>query len=609
MEVRYSNIVQILPVKNRADLTVNRALNSAAEKTSYNKTPVNFQGVQTILKGTKNNIDEIYALYKTSLKEVPLTDIIDSVNTLAENTGHRRKDVLFAMQQLTNFSNMRSIREIADVLERDHISEIFNNKKHLEHGNFSECAIDIMKGNSGFHKTLEYLIHSKGFGDLNKFHDNKTAFFLDKKNIESLERLKKECPDDFLKIKNNKNIKFYYLSGWDNGITFINRNRSLETETRKLINTSDETGLPLDIAADAPFLKQIHRLGISPTVISQDGLPTEICIYNRLAPEKMTKSELTNIIIANAEIRSVKASQELKTQEESAEYLSRHLKVFTPEYLAILSSELNKNLSYFAREKGVAQKDIVYIEPDLAKSNSLINYMYKNVNNIPDEQFITFAELNKKGEHFLDNKMLVILDDCTITGNSIKDMIFMDMEKIKDEVPKVFVCYGATANAKRTIKSKKNTEKNIHLIIGDYIPHSLTNKMHMSDRRIERVVGKPNYVRGEATCLVFPYMSPDTNTELASNIALLHNTNYRLSNIMVPYPKHGFVCCQAERPEVNPRNLYVHKGIKNYTLRTDRIAKRANELIGSTPVTIESNPYKNEESFADKLYRLICCKR
>lgn len=608
MEVRYSNIVQILPVKNRADLTVNRAQNPVAAQTSAKSSPISFQGAQnTILRKTVNSIDEIYALYKTSLEEVPFKYIAESVDILESQTGHSRKDVLAAMQHLTNFSNIRSVMNIAKILERDNISSIFNHKRFFR-DDTSKKARDIMSKNSGLHNTFEYMIENKEFGNLNKYNSKKIAFFLDKKNIELLEQLKKECPEDFLRLKNSKNIRFYYLVGWDSGVTFVNRTKKLETQTRKLLELSDKTGLPIDTAANAPSLERIRHLGISPTTISQEGMPTEVCIYNRLAPEKMTKAELTNLIIANSEIRSKNATERFITQETATEYLDNNLKVFTPESLSTLSVDLRVKVNNFAKVKGIDQKNILYVEPDVIKSNSYISYMYKNINNIPDEQFITLDELKKKDKDFLDDKLAVFLDDCTITGNSINDMIFMDISELNKEAPKLFVCYGATANAKHVICNSKNKENNIHLIVGDYIPHVLTGFRHIFHRQTEKAVGRPNYIKGEATCLVFPYMSPDTNTELAANIALLHNTNYRLSNIMVPHIKRNYMFEPTDPNGYEKVRSYKHRGVKNYTPTADRIAKKSNSLTGSTPTILETNPCPKRESFADRLYRYLFCK-
>ena len=604
MEVRYSNIVQLIPArKNRADLAENRAQQNSAKNHSAAQNSVSFQGVQnTMLRETMNSIDEIYSHYKTSLEEIPLKRIMDSVNTLKLTTGHDRKDILSAMQQLTNFSNIRSVREIAKVLERDNISCIFNSNKVFRNDeSYSNHAVEIMKGNSGIHKTLEYLIVHKGFGNLDKFKTKKVAFFLDKKNIEALEHLKKECPDDFLKLI-NKDMRFYYLSGWDNGITFINRTKKLEAHTKSLLETSDKSGLPIDKVLDAQLLKRIHQLGISPNIISREGLPNEVCIYKRLAPEQMTKSELTNLVIANAKVRSKNASQIPEEQAQTADYLNSHLKVFTPESLSNMSVYLKVKVNNFAKEKGVEPKDILYVEPNTIKSNSLINHMYKTVNGIPDEQFITMSELVEYNKKLLKNNLLVFLDDCSITGNSINESIYMYLNDIRKEVPKLFVCYGSTANAKRVVNCEKNKKMNISIITGDYIPHVLTNKIHISNRKMEEVVGKPKYVQGEATCLVFPYMSPDTNTELASNIALLHNINYRLSNIMIPYKKRNYRYKQTEPLGFKTSNQYNHTGVKNYTEHVDNIAKEVNRLAGSEPVLTENNFQQKKENFFINIY-------
>ena len=540
------------------------------------------------LKTTCNRVKEFHKQYRESLGEVSLGNIRQIASDIERDTGHTKTEILFAMQQLTQFANIRSVKHISEVMLKNDISYIGNGALTLEapktgykYTSGKELH-DVVHDGTGLHRSLTYLLEHKGFGPLRKIGKMRTAYFLDEQKVGQLERLKEKDAEKFKHFINNPELKFFTISSWDSGINFVDRTKDLETETRKLLSYSDEMGLPVDEAIDAPLMERIRALGISPNVISKEGMPTERCVYNQMTPEKMTEAELYNVIDANAQVRAKNPVKLVQIKDDSVNYLANYFKVYTPETMSLKLKELHTSINEYAKEHGFEEKDIIYFEPHAVKSNALISYMYKRVNNLPEDRFANVREIvNKRVK--LDGKLVVFVDDCTITGESLNSEISATKRVFSKKQPKLYACVCGTTAAKNTFSYKNNNE----LIIADIINYIPTRRRSLSSERLHGALGGPDYGNGEATCLVLPYMAPDNNTEFASNIALLHNVNYRTSNPLIPR------LFRDPHKNLNDDGAYVsmrtlrHEGVKNYNRMVDTIARKSNTLIGTSPEVSE----------------------
>ena len=602
MKLTYVHNQPINPViKRRAEVLFvkdkeNKRLQScdATEfKENYIK-PVNFKSryikPTPMLKSTYNEVKSFYQDYQKSLGNIPFKDIVQMAKNISKDTGYSKKEVLTVMQKLTQFANMRGINKIVEVMNKHQICYIGNSNYSLEISKNKYMPInskeiyDVVHDKVGLHRTLTYLIDNKHFGTLERVGELKTAYFLDEQKVSQLEKLKKADPDKFNKFKNLKEIKFFTISGWDSGISFIDRTKNLEEETRRVIKYAEEHNLPLDKAVDDPLRKRINALGISPVVISKEGMPTEQCVYNQVSPETMTEMELFNLIDANADIRAKDIVSLLKIKDNSIKYLKNNFAIFTPETISASIKNIHQKVLQNAENRGFNPDKILFVEPEPVKSNALLTYMYKKINNIPDEQFANVAEIMNKRVNPA-GRLVVFIDDCTITGESLKGAISTSRDVFKKNQDKLFVCLCGTRDAVENFSNKDNS----NLIVEKIINHEPTYKKRLVSIKLNQTVGEPDFGEGEATCLILPYMSPDTNTEFASNVALLHNTTYRTSNPLTTrycrdshkykYKKGAFVSMSTLK----------HEGIKNYTSTVDLIGKITHRLAGSSPVTTEES--------------------
>ncbi len=549
---------------------------------------VNFCAKTTpFIKTTAQKIREFHADYKKSLGEVSLNDVINTTDKIVSDTGHSRKEVLSAMQAVTQFANMRSMKNIASVLEDKKISfigncgirglEVITSQHVARNENIPELK-KVVYDNIGLHNTVHYLVDKKGFGELQTTKNVYIAMLLDNRKVGQLEALKKANPKTYEKFIKIPNLKFFMISGWDSGINFINRNKNIEEETRKLLALSDKLGVPPDEAIDYSLLKRINKLGLNPEVIKKDGLSTDICVYNQMRPEQITTNELFNVLDANAQVRTDSDAIQHMNKETGINFIRNYLKIYTPETLSLSLKDLHEKVLKTAEERGYKQKDLLFVEPSPEKSYSVINYAYKEINKIPDEQFSDLESLRIYRSK-TNGKMLVFLDDCSISGDSLRETATYVKHITKEDTPKLFACVCGTERAKTRLSDKKNCD----VIIGDMVKSYNASKFSFRKNKIQEQIGEAEYANGGNTCLIFPYMSPDNNIGLGANVALYHNVNYRMS------PGKGRLTIS---------------GTKNINESSRDVAILANDLTGSIPREIDAveNLYNNSpKSFFERI--------
>lgn len=543
------------------------------------------------LKSTYKKVKNFYSEYKNSFGEVSYKDIERMADNVVNNSGHSREDVLGVMQKLTQFSNMQSVNIITEMLKKRNVTEIASCSRYLEDSskillNPVNREVNLMQDSVGIHRTFTYLLESKKRIFLPITKRKKFAYFLDSDNVSVLEKMKMNDIDEFNKIKSNPNIEFFFLSGWDNGINFLDRTKNLESETMRVLKYSEKVGVSPEQAVNYQMKKRIKALGLSPIIISREGMPKEQCIYNQMASEKMTEQDFFNLIDANSQYRGKNVLQRTRIKDDSINYLSEQMKIYTPEIMSEKIKEMHKMIVEKAEKRGYYPEDILYVEPEPIRSNTLINNMYKKINRIPDEKFISISDAMQKKTDFKD-KFIVFVDDCTITGESLDGAVETSRVIFDKKQPKLFACICGTEGAVLKFPRKYNSE----ILVIDMLRSVPTSKNSVCSSRLRETVGNPDYMKGEATCLIFPYMSPDNNTELASNIALFHTKSFRGYNSVF----------RTEKSDNSPQSDYnsfqsfyrakiITKGcIKNYTNVVFDVSKMADSMIGSSAKITDMN--------------------
>lgn len=507
------------------------ATNTIISNNQLTKSATNFKGIwwtrpQNIANTQKINkiipfresalaqFDKVYTNYHNSLNEVSIEDIKNAVTNIEKTTYYPREKILATMQQATQFANLRSLDLVIKKLKKNDILNV----GAIMHQNY------LTENMFGLNRSLNYLITQKQMGSL---HGEDNAVFLDKNKIEQI----KNCNDSLKELKHNnyKNIKFFVLSGFEDGINFLNRNKNLEETTRELLAQKD---------IDEKILKETKALGIEPIIIKNEQEPTIENIYNQMRPEQMSKKELNAAIDATLFDRISEQDKRCDVKSDVIQHLDNALMVFTPESIAKNLSEIHKNIIDFNKAQGKQKEDILYILPTEKKSYNLITHQYQLVNDIPQNRISDFIDLNLMSKDS-QNKTFVILDDNTISGESLTESL-MDLYKYKSSLEKhnnniIIAPIFSTEEGINAINKYiiNNNRQSKDILITNQKQHKAWNENIKDENSLDLALGSTFYdfynPYPKKPCLIFPYMAPDNNSEFAANIALLHNVNYRLT--------------------------------------------------------------------------------
>lgn len=472
------------------------------------------------------HLDKIYHDYETSLHEISKLDITQAVNNIKKSTNYSRKEILTAMQQATQFGNFNSLKIISKALR--------DNKIGTLNPDFKENFSAIKSPNLGLNKSLNYLILRK---DMEKLYDDKDfscGILLDSNSIHEVKTAIKNPTNKNLKLKRYAKppetpaTKYFILSGFDKGINFLDRSKDLETVTLEFLKNKD---------TDKELKEKLAKLGQKAIIIENENPPTVESIYNQLKPEKMTKEEL-NATIDAALLTVFPFSQYLQnnTKDDVLQYVDNSLIVFTPETISKNLTQMHNQILKFNAERGREPKDIIYCIIETEKSFDLVNYQMQHQHKIPSNQFINFNELLHDMEKpYINNKTIVFLDDCSISGASLADTyLALDDLGFNYEIPDSDIVFAPIYITKNAHKNIQETMEKLHRTHKDKIIYGTKETKNWSDnikdlQQLNQVIGRNIFSISKdrsKPCIIYPYMAPDNNCEFAASLALLHDITH-----------------------------------------------------------------------------------
>ena len=487
-----------------------------------------------INKKTKEKLNSVYENYQNKLYETTPKDIENICNEIEENYHFPQKDILKAMQLVTQFGNIESLKNIANSMNENDIGLIphngwdfklyTQNKKNLS---------NIFDDNFGLNSSLYYCFLKK---EIQNLDGDDIGILIDSNKLEDLENLSEK---ELENINKEKHIKFFILSGFENGVNFIDRTKDLKTQTINLLNYSKEQNLPIEESVDDKIIKRCKNIGINPIIVKNSNEATINNIYNQLKPKQISKQELTAVLDAAAINTFKEQNKQVECVNGLTQYLENTLEVYTPERISKelknINSEINKQVKLLDK----TPEDVIYIIPESGKSYDLINYQYQKINNIPKKQFITLTNENSFKNINAKNKVFVILDDCSLSGTSFLEDENFNYFSAASQASKnnnniifaaIYISEKAEDRINKNIKMKRRINQ-------DYIIKTNKNEKNWDDNinndinksYLNKALGKAGWSDSKY-CIIFPYMSPDNNSEFASNIAIFHNINYSKDN-------------------------------------------------------------------------------
>lgn len=462
--------------------------------------------------------NKLFLQYKQDLQETSLSDIELTVKQLEQK--HPKRKILSTMQQATQFANIKSLKTVIKALNKEKVGSI---------GDISKTEQpEFVKNNFGLNITLHYLINKKRMGELS---GQNNAIFLDKNKLAQLKDEAKTDPSYIKNLVNDSKNKFFVLSGFDNGINFLNRNQKLGDKTLKLIKKDN---------IDDNIINQALELGINPIVIKNKNEATTKNIYEQMRPEQMTQEELNAVVDANILHTYKYPDVHCDVKSDLIKYLDNNLLVISPETMSNGFADMHKNIVMYNQNLGKTEKDLIYCIPDSEKSYGLINHQYQLTNNINRKQFTDIETLlGKIDSPKLKNKTIVFLDDCAMSGNSMSDNFFPFKERLdivkKQNINFIYAPFIVTDKSCTKLQGMilENNQRKDKIIFKKKISNDWEKDLK-NPTLLSHALGKTafgyQWQYNEKPCVIFPYMAPDNNCNFAANIALLHDINHNQCN-------------------------------------------------------------------------------
>ena len=197
---------------------------------------------------------------------------------------------------------------------------------------------------------------------------------------------------------------------------------------------------------------------------------------------------------------------------------------------------MHNQILEFNTERGREPKDILYCITDTEKSFDLVNYQMQHQHKIPSNQFINFNELLHDMEKpYINNKTIVFLDDCSISGASLADTyLVLDDLGFNYEIPDSDIVFAPIYITKNAHKNIQETMEKLHRTHKDKIIYGTKETKNWSDnikdlQQLNQVIGRKIFSISKDSskpCIIYPYMAPDNNCEFAASLAILHDITH-----------------------------------------------------------------------------------
>ena len=520
-------------------------------------------------------IDDMYSKLEDRLcvfKEADLDRAITDVQM--KNPDATEEEILRTMQKLTQFSNYSSIEKVGQELQTEHISKLFDIK------GINPC-FDYFNRKGLF--SLYGTKNEDTVGEIEGF----CGIFITKDD------LKDEDFQTILTRAKKKNIKFINLEGWSDGVNLLTDDKKLAEYTDKVLkrakkiqarreNYTYNDALEYVLNQDINNALKAHNLNL--VTVQAERPASRDMILEQMRPNMPTKSMLKSTIESVSKFYTKDTPKEFPSMcMKIAKYYDENLNVFSKQSIIENLKLLNNNIDSFLQENSL-NRDFLYIlapKLDETKSFDLIDKMYANLYNIPEQRIIKTDAVGKL-KVFPKDSTFLVLDDIIASGSSsgdVGDYVFYNRHLPKDKhilfCPITAVQDGINyLNESIKMGDREGIDKilNIKENTKDYS----TVTSHFRNVGVERLNDAVFGWSGHGQygmCTVFPYMSPDNNSDLSSHIVkffvpkndCIKNQDKHLSEIEENTLYYDIFGTDKEHIITDPKRVYTPKNnfIKN----------------------------------------------
>lgn len=445
------------------------------------------------------------------------------------------EDILLTMWTLTQYANLDGIKELNEKIKQEADGCYRARKKE----------IPIGLGN-----TLRYL-SSKNIARMEV--RDKTIFPLDEMGMGYIERMLSEEG----KTIDLSEYEFIYPIGWNEGINLFNQEKSYDKFIESVCNVVKKS-----YEKNKNFEKDL-KITLTEDIAKRaaDAGIRNLKIFSTRDDEKRIelkdiKNNLNSKIPTEDEINAICGSLGKYLHKENgkseeywtnliAKYLYDGLTIYTPKQLSEKMKVHYRNIEK-ALPKGKTMKDVYYLIPELGRSFSYINYQYAIVNNIPMERFI--AGDTDKTEYEYEGEIFGYIDDISASGQTTLEELgglnYKGLYHISEDDKRRFqlttneiqnqyiiATIFTTRNAKNVTEEEINRRERINplgekikdkLVITDFETSGIDVKYSKEEEEDMAIVRKlftdfnhgDGGFQGLETKVIFPYMTPDSNTPI-----------------------------------------------------------------------------------------------
>lgn len=464
-------------------------------------------------------VDNIYDTINTKLHIFSSKDLDNTINKVQDKCPEAtEQEVLTTIQKLTQFSSYNAIKPMAEQLRNQGITEFGNIGESYKYFNY-------------FHKRRELF-------SLNNSENKKLGVILTKNDISNevlIKKLKQNKDNPVL-----KNIIFINLEGFSDGINLFSDNNKLTQLTSKTLTEAKKiqeknNKVTFDECVSQTLNKSIEtplkQLGLNVYTVKFDNPATKASILDQMKPIMPNKDSITTTIESIAENYSANSNANAELSKSLAKYYNTNVNVYSKQSIIEDLKKINTKVHSYMEENNLPKENLYLIENELEepKSYDIINKMYKDLFEIPQEKTIKLSEIADING-YPENSTFLILDDIAGTGQSMVEVgeyyriapyiskkqhvLFAPISSTEEGVNFInkHITDSSRENNDCVITLNENKAKNKHH--KDILNNKLLHEAKADD------ITNPGHGE-QALCTAFPYMAPDNNAYISANLVSL----------------------------------------------------------------------------------------
>lgn len=469
-------------------------------------------------------VENIYSKISKNVCKFSEKDLDRIISNLAnEISNAKESEVLTVIQKLTQFANYSSITPLAEKLKALNVGKL---------GSYGELG-----------PVFQYFHKYKNLLKLSDAPVQNGAFFVTKKDIQNPEYIA------FLKkVKNSPDldrIKFINLEGWSNGVNLLGDDMKLEKSAKRvLLNAKKIAEQNPDLTFEECVSKVLNGgleerfnvLGLDLTTIKLDKPVGKQSILEQMQPVVPSKNIVESTIETVAKFNT-KSKQDFKDLSKAiAMYYDETVNIYSKQKIIECLKSLDNKINQFLAQNDLSREDLYFISPELEghrKSFDVINKMYQDLFNVPKERFIKIQDMGDLHD-YSPKSTFVVLDDVAGSGESMVQVGEYDLSADVYLEGKHILFAPITASDKgikhiqEVISDMSREDNDFVITLNENMMNSKSFKLNdyfHSNKNGENALGKEGYEMA-LQCTVFPYMSPDNNSELSTYL-----TSFFLPNL------------------------------------------------------------------------------